>query len=101
MKVSSEVRRLAKYKKKKEFSVATLHFDVTFCTPIPCAPSLIKCRRVVSRSVDELPKNVSTNCSFDELSRFRTYRFCWFCLEAVGGCLKFVKIVVTQPAEFF
>ena len=35
-----KVSRLAKYKeKKKEFSVATLQFDVTFCTPIPCAPS--------------------------------------------------------------
>ena len=40
MKVSPEVRRLAKYKKKKEFSVATLQFDVTFCTQIPCAPSV-------------------------------------------------------------
>ena len=41
MKVSPEARRLAKYKeKKKEFSVATLQFDVTFCTPIPCAPSI-------------------------------------------------------------
>ena len=40
MKVSPEARRLAKYKeKKKEFSVATLQFDVTFCTQIPCAPS--------------------------------------------------------------
>ena len=41
MKVSPEARRLSKYKeKKKEFSVATLQFDVTFCTPIPCAPSI-------------------------------------------------------------
>ena len=41
MKVSLEARRLAKYKeKKKEFSVATLQFDVTFCTPIPCAQSV-------------------------------------------------------------
>ena len=40
MKVSLEARRLAKYKeKKKEISVATLQFDVTFCTPILCAPS--------------------------------------------------------------
>ena len=40
MKVSPEARRLAKYKeRKKEFSVATLQFDVTFCTPIPCASS--------------------------------------------------------------
>ena len=39
MKVSPEARRLANYKEKnKEFSVATLQFDVTFCTPIPCAP---------------------------------------------------------------
>ena len=31
MKVSPEARRLSKYKKKKkEFSVATLQFDVTF-----------------------------------------------------------------------
>ena len=41
MKVSPEARRLAKYKKKEEFSVATLQFDVTFCTPIPCAPSML------------------------------------------------------------
>ena len=41
MKVSPEARRLSKYKeKKKEFSVATLQFDVMICTPIPCAPSL-------------------------------------------------------------
>ena len=41
MKVFPEVRCLAKYKeKKKEFSVATLQFDVTFCTLIPCAPSV-------------------------------------------------------------
>ena len=40
MKVSPEARRLAKYKEKREeISVATLQFDVTFCTPIPCAPS--------------------------------------------------------------
>ena len=40
MKVSPEARRLAKTKEKiKEFSVATSQFDVTFCTPIPCAPS--------------------------------------------------------------
>ena len=40
MKVSPEARRLAKYKeKKKEISVATLQFDVTFCTSILCAPS--------------------------------------------------------------
>ena len=40
MKVSPEARRLAKYKeKKKEISVATLQLDVTFCTPILCAPS--------------------------------------------------------------
>ena len=38
MKVSPEARRLTKYK-TKEISVATLQFDVTFCTPIPCAPS--------------------------------------------------------------
>ena len=41
MKVSPKARRLAKYKElKKEFSVATLQFDVTFCAPIPCAPSM-------------------------------------------------------------
>ena len=41
MKVSPEARRPTKYKeKKKETSVATLQFDVTFCTPILCAPSL-------------------------------------------------------------
>ena len=41
MKVSPEARRLAKYKeKKKEISVVTLQFDVTFCTSILCAPSL-------------------------------------------------------------
>ena len=41
LKVSPEAKRLAKYKeKKKEFCVATLQFDVTFCTPITCAPSL-------------------------------------------------------------
>ena len=39
MKFSLEARRLAKYKKKKEISVATFQFDVTFCTPILCAPS--------------------------------------------------------------
>ena len=40
MKVSPEARRLAKYKeKKKEISVAMLQFDVTFCSPILCAPS--------------------------------------------------------------
>ena len=40
MKVPPEARRLAKYKEeKKEISVATLQFDVTFCTPILCAPS--------------------------------------------------------------
>ena len=40
MKVSPEARRLAKYKeKKKEISVVTLQFDVTFCTSILCAPS--------------------------------------------------------------
>ena len=42
MSVSPEARRLSKYnEKKKEFSVATLQFDVTFCTPIPCAPSTL------------------------------------------------------------
>ena len=40
MKVSPEARRLAK-EKNKELSVATLQFDVTFCTAIPCAPSLL------------------------------------------------------------
>ena len=41
MKVSLEARRLTKYKeKKKEISVSTLQFDVTFCTPILCAPSV-------------------------------------------------------------
>ena len=40
MKVSPEARRLAK-EKKKELSVATLQFDVTFCTAIPCAPSIL------------------------------------------------------------
>ena len=36
-----KVSRLANYKeKKKELSVATLQFDVAFCTPIPCAPSM-------------------------------------------------------------
>ena len=43
MKVSPAARRLAKYKeKKKEISFATLQLDVTFCTPIMCAPSYIK-----------------------------------------------------------
>ena len=41
MKVSPEARRLAKYREnKKEISVATLQFDVTFCTPILCALSV-------------------------------------------------------------
>ena len=41
MKVSPEARHLAKYKeKKKEISVATLQFDVTFCTPILYAASV-------------------------------------------------------------
>ena len=40
MKVSPEARRLTEYKKKEEISVATLQYDVTFCTAIPCAPSL-------------------------------------------------------------
>ena len=38
MKVSPEARRLAKYKEKKKISIATLQLDVTFCTPILCAP---------------------------------------------------------------
>ena len=46
MKVSTEAKRLAKFKEKKEFSVATLQFDVTFCTPIPCAPSVLMLRYV-------------------------------------------------------
>ena len=33
-----KARRLAK-EKNKELSVATLQFDVTFCTAIPCASS--------------------------------------------------------------
>ena len=41
MKVSPEARHRAKYKeKKKKISVATLQFDVTFFTPILCAPSI-------------------------------------------------------------
>ena len=48
MKVSTEAGRLAKYKeKKKEISVVTLQFDVTFCTPILCALSI---RRIMQIS---------------------------------------------------
>ena len=40
MKVSPEARRLPKYKEKREeISVATLQFDITFCTSILCAPA--------------------------------------------------------------
>ena len=53
MKVSPKARRLAKYKeKKKEFSVATLQFDVTFCAPIPCAPSL-RLELSIRRRIDQ------------------------------------------------
>ena len=69
MKVSPEARRLAKYKeKKKEISVVTLQFDVTFCTSILCAPSLkfflsclCNCALFVCSSHVEEIKNIMTN----------------------------------------
>ena len=81
MKVSPEARRLAKYKeKKKEISVATLQFDVTFCTPILCAPSyglsLSQQSLLAQLRCGILPLRIEMDRPMKEKLKLRGYAFC-------------------------